>query len=96
MDWLANQELYLQKIKAIKNDTEFYLALSNILNDLNNGHTEMLPTFFYEYFSQAYEQAIAEAPEYQAYIDELEKGNATKKYRHSIKIKDELTEQEQN
>lgn len=96
LDWLANQNLYLQKIKATKNDTEFYLALSDILNDLNNGHTDMLPTFYYEYFSQGYEQAVADAPEYRAYVDELKKGNATKKYKHWIKIKEDLAKQEQN
>lgn len=40
VDWLANKKNYCKKIKVTKNDTEFYLALSDILNELNNGHTD--------------------------------------------------------
>ncbi|MFK7775230.1 MAG: S41 family peptidase [Saprospiraceae bacterium] len=90
IDWLANEKSYCKKIKATKNDIEFYLALSNILNDLNNGHTDMLPTFYYEYFVQGYEQAVPHSPEYQPYLEELKKYDAPKKYKHWIKIKNDL------
>lgn len=42
LDWLANKEKYLKRIKSAKNDREFINELSSILKDLNNGHTQLI------------------------------------------------------
>ena len=42
MDWLANREDYLEKIKNTKDDKEFISEINKILSDLNNGHTHLI------------------------------------------------------
>jgi C-terminal processing protease CtpA/Prc len=41
IDWEKNKELYMQRVKETDNDTDFYMVLQGILNDLNNPHTSM-------------------------------------------------------
>ncbi|WP_346962518.1 S41 family peptidase [Clostridium sp.] len=55
IDWLANKESYLEKIKNTKNDDEFISKLDNILADLNNGHTHLINnSTLFELFNDAY------------------------------------------
>lgn len=42
IDWLDKKEVYLERIKVTKNDEEFIAALSLILNELNNDHTNII------------------------------------------------------
>lgn len=42
IDFIANKEEYLERIKNTKNDDEFISELSAILRDLNNGHTHLV------------------------------------------------------
>lgn len=42
VDWLANKENYLARIKNTKNDANFIKELNNILADLNNNHTHVI------------------------------------------------------
>ncbi|MBK1813112.1 peptidase [Clostridium sp. YIM B02505] len=41
IDWEKNKELYIQRVKETENDTDFFMVLQGILNDLNNAHTSM-------------------------------------------------------
>ncbi|WP_100065826.1 S41 family peptidase [Miniphocaeibacter massiliensis] len=43
IDWVGNYEKYKEKIENVNTDTEFYVAMGEILEDLNNGHTHMIP-----------------------------------------------------
>lgn len=57
VDWLANKESYLKKIKNTKNDEEFISQLNNILKDLNNGHTHLIDNdSLFEFFKDTYEK----------------------------------------
>lgn len=55
IDWLANREYYLEKIKNTKDDTEFINEINKILSDLNNGHTHLINTSaLFDVFHDAY------------------------------------------
>lgn len=57
VDWIANKEEYLDKIKNTKNDEEFIEAISEILSELNNGHTHLINSMeLYEHFKSANNQ----------------------------------------
>lgn len=78
MDWLANRKQYQKRIKHSKNDRAFVENIVSILDDLNNGHTDIYPTLIYDYFYQGYSYYAKENPEIQVYVDELEKTNQEK------------------
>lgn len=50
IDWLSNKEIYINEIKVTKNDRDFFNTLSNILDDLHNGHTHMYTQSDYDYW----------------------------------------------
>lgn len=55
VDWLANKENYLARIKSTKNDANFIKELNNILADLNNNHTHVISdSSFFEIVTNAY------------------------------------------
>ncbi len=76
--WLAQKETYLKKIRDTKNDKEFYIAINDILGDLNNGHTDTYPTEIYDYFYKVYKAASQNNPSLIPYLKELEKTNSEK------------------
>jgi len=48
IDWLANKNEYLRKIKNTKTDKQFYKVISDILKQLNNDHTKVFsPKYYY-------------------------------------------------
>ncbi|WP_420573459.1 S41 family peptidase [Kordia sp.] len=75
-DWLAKKSEYIETIKKTKNDTEFFKFFSDMMNDLNNGHTDAYPTIIYSYFYDAYKQGASQDSTYSIYVKELEKTNA--------------------
>lgn len=45
IDWLGNREIYREKILQCKTDKDFYNIINfEVLSELNNGHTHLLPT----------------------------------------------------
>ncbi|RDY24605.1 peptidase S41 [Romboutsia maritimum] len=42
IDWLSNKENYINRIKSTKNDKEFIKELSEVIDELNNGHTNLI------------------------------------------------------
>lgn len=42
VDWLANKDEYLEQIKNTTNDEEFLKEMTDIVMDLNNGHTHII------------------------------------------------------
>lgn len=55
IDWLSKKDEYIQRVKDSKNDDEFYHALESILEELNNGHTDMVDKSLYLYMRDVYE-----------------------------------------
>lgn len=54
VDWIANKEEYLEKVKNTKNDEEFIEAITEILSELNNGHTHLINSMeLYKRFKSA-------------------------------------------
>lgn len=44
IDWLGNKETYMQKISKCETVKDFYNIVNfEILNEINNGHTHVLP-----------------------------------------------------
>ena len=54
IDWLANREKYLKKIKITEDDLCFFLCIKDILNDLHNGHTNIQDGHFYRWLYERY------------------------------------------
>lgn len=73
VDWLGSKKRYLEKIKATENDKEFFIALTYVLNELNNDHTDTYPTIIYDYFHRAYQGAVSQDSSYMPYLEELNK-----------------------
>ena len=78
VDWLGSKKEYLEKIEATENDKEFFIALTYILNELNNDHTDTYPTIIYDYFHQAYQGAVSQDSSYMPYLEELNKTDSSK------------------
>lgn len=76
INWLANYESYKDRIKKTRNDAEFYHELNNILNDLNNGHTDLSFNNGYDSYLSLFEKY---GEYYRPYINEMKKNNADKK-----------------
>lgn len=58
IDWVANKEKYLEKIKNTKDDKEFVNEMSNILMELKDGHTHLVyDEGIYEFVKEAYQQS---------------------------------------
>ena len=73
LDWLSKKDEYSQKIEETKNDKDFFIALTSILDSLNNDHTDTYPTVIYKYFYNAYKGASDQDSSYLPYVQELEK-----------------------
>lgn len=57
VDWIANKEEYLEKIKNTKNDKEFIEVITQILSELNNDHTHLINSKeLYDFFKSGYNQ----------------------------------------
>ncbi len=55
--WLENKDSYLQRISKTDNDKEFYLELTAVLQELKDGHTDLVPPFFYDYLKEMLPEA---------------------------------------
>lgn len=47
IDWLANADIYREKIKGTENDLKFYLALNKIVDDIKHSHARLLKDGMY-------------------------------------------------
>ncbi|MGX9755393.1 S41 family peptidase [Clostridioides difficile] len=55
IDWLENEDKYINRIKNTENDEEFIEEMSSILSELNNKHTELIDNKNrYELFKKSY------------------------------------------
>ncbi|EDS78009.1 peptidase, S41 family [Clostridium botulinum C str. Eklund] len=64
-------------IKSTKNDKEFFNTLQNILKELNNGHTDIMPKKFYSPFASLYTERTDLS---KAWLDELNKPKSLERY----------------
>ena len=78
VNWLANYNKYRATIAQAKTDKDFYAAITAILNDLNNDHTDALPTSMYPYFYDAYKAYAEVYSTIAPFIQELEKTDTLK------------------
>jgi len=77
IDWLANKNKYLSKIKFTNNDDDFIKAIQSILADLNNGHTNALDKGSYSYMKGVYEK---NQELNRAWLEQLNNSKAIKRY----------------
>lgn len=75
VDWLQNEDEYIEMVKSAKNDEEFYVILSDILKKLNNGHTNMISTKTYTYYKKLYKDLNMKP-----WVNQLENPKAIKRY----------------
>ncbi|WDV46680.1 S41 family peptidase [Clostridiaceae bacterium M8S5] len=47
IDWLANKEKYIEKIKFTKDDNEYFKVMAESLQEIKNGHTNFLNRNYY-------------------------------------------------
>ena len=50
VDWLANHDEYVQRLRATADDTAYYRELNSILRELHDGHLDFSPTIKYSKF----------------------------------------------
>ncbi len=60
-DWLSHKDEFLEKIKATKDNVEFYRAVSEILSYLNNDHTGIIPPEWFDGYRRAYDSIFLQA-----------------------------------
>ena len=77
VDWLNKKNDYISMIKTTKNDKEFLNTLHNILKELNNGHTDIMPEKFYSPFASLYTERTDLN---KAWLDELNKPKSLERY----------------
>lgn len=56
VDWLANKDEYIERIKNTRTDDEFIEELSNIMRELNNGHTHVVQKEHFKWYYKVYSQ----------------------------------------
>lgn len=55
VDWLANKEKYEAYIAESKNDADFFSRMNEVLSELNNLHTQLVPSYMgLEYYISYY------------------------------------------
>lgn len=55
IDWLANKEKYEAYIAESKNDADFFSRMNEVLSELNNLHTQLVPSYMgLEYYISYY------------------------------------------
>lgn len=74
---MGKKSEYLSKVKSLTTNKEFFEAISLMINDLGNGHTDLLPSLQREYFIRTYTNLLKESPNYKVWLNELEKGTDT-------------------
>ncbi|WVU09641.1 hypothetical protein V2B37_08250 [Natranaerobius thermophilus JW/NM-WN-LF] len=62
IDWLANKEDYLNKVKGTETDQEFLNTIDEILRDINNGHTHILDRDYVKRLRKAYYYSTKDLP----------------------------------
>lgn len=77
VDWLNEKTRYIKEIQATKNDKDFYIALQNILGELNNGHARILNESDYTYNKKVLKKSGAKSKSW--YI-ELNKAKTLSRY----------------
>ncbi len=56
IDWLAKKDEYVERIKNTDTDKEFIEELSNIIRELNNGHTHVVEMNHFKWYYKVYSQ----------------------------------------
>lgn len=75
VDWISNYSKYKAKVEAANTDYEFLLVINEILNDLNSGHIDLMPSVYYDYFKSHY----SKNDKYTPYLKQMTKNGAQNK-----------------
>jgi len=81
-DWLARKEEYIKKIQSTSNDTVYIRTLGAILGALQDGHTDLFPTLYYD--PSSYKIAATQMPQYISWAKANEKDSVRAKYWSNI------------
>ncbi len=61
-DWLAHKQEFVEAVKAAPDNKAFFDTLNVILSKLHQGHTNFIPTVYYDFFKQTYTQVSKGKP----------------------------------
>lgn len=95
LDWLANKDQYLSKVRATTNDKEYIATLQEIVFELRNGHTDLYPTILFDYFYDGYSSMVAELPQLAEMVAEMERFGAKDKVSYWQGLLNELSTEEE-
>ncbi len=84
LDWLAEKENFLNKIKKTKNDREYILTLDSILRKLHDGHLDLLFVRAWQGGIKQYKMIAETDPEYEKWVSTLENPDARPLYWQQI------------
>lgn len=90
IDWLGNYAIYKTRIENTLNDKQYLAQLDTIMNELNCGHADLLPTNYYSYFFSRYKMASIIYKPYRIHVRELKKNNAKQKNKYWTEVCKEL------
>lgn len=85
IDWIANKDMYVRKIKLTQSEEEFFSAMNDILSDLHNEHTLMLSPENYVYLKRNYENLAKKNKKYEAWVRELDRPATVNRYLSNTK-----------
>jgi peptidase S41-like protein/tricorn protease-like protein len=90
-DWLSMKEKFEKQIEATKNDDEFYNAMTYILAQFHNGHTDLLNEEFYKICTNIFssEECIKC---YEPWLEVLKNEEAMKRYNYNGDLDNELSD----
>uniref|UniRef100_UPI00094FB5F6 S41 family peptidase n=1 Tax=Saccharicrinis aurantiacus TaxID=1849719 RepID=UPI00094FB5F6 len=69
--WLDKKKEYKERLTKTENDSLYYLEFKSIMEEMESGHTDFLPTAYKDYFLKGYKKM--DSVRYKAWISELEK-----------------------
>lgn len=95
VDWLAEYDEFLKKIKATQNDLEFFNALNDTLRKLNNGHTHMLNVDEFKNLRELYSR-VGDGWQSKVNLSVLNNKKSLKRYGFYKNEKIEKVEEHQN
>lgn len=93
VDWLNNKERYLQQVKESRNDKEFAQVISDSLDDLHNGHTQLLSKEEVEWMREVYHNMKVEGYWQGINYDTVNKPLALRRYNIPLAEKEEQDEE---
>ncbi|WP_282037630.1 S41 family peptidase [Saccharicrinis aurantiacus] len=90
VDWLGNYEAYKTRISQTQNNKQYLAEIDAIMDELNCGHADLLPTVYYNYMFTRYRMISWTHKSYKRHLQELKKNDAKQKNQYWAHIYQEL------